>query len=896
MRLRIKFLVVCLLVGLSVAVYMDRVWIRDATDKSDAERFEQLSARMPCLADQIAAVWTDSGLEGIRGLVQAVALARDDLVLFAVLDTSGEPLLVHAPPAMPTPRPQTLPQASPDVEVLSQPLIHRKKTLGTLQIRISRTLSVTPEQRRWEGAFLIWFVLLVGVFWLIFERYINYPLTRLARATWALASGNYKVKLPRVHRDEMGSLIMSFRTMREAIQKRESEMLATNERMQSIFDRAVDGIFMTDHSGLIEAINPSGLRMFGCAKGQGEGENIDYFISGLRERIESGDFYAEESAEQGGYPVLIMDGTRRDGVGFSIELGISRLTQGNKVKYLGVFRDATKRLKMDQQLAGYTSELEAQNVLLDHTITDIASLSQAKTSFLTGLSEELRTPLNALLGMLTLLQRGQNLTPNQTELLNTAISSGNALITMMNDAFDFSKMDTASRDLESIDFDLRRVIEDTRAIYERIAVGKDIDISSVITASVPELVRGDPTRFRQILNNLLSNAVRYTDRGEVVIRCEKIAEEGEEMTFEIQVSDTGQGMTKKKRDAVLATAARPIPESVSPAKISGMGLPIANRLVDMFGGEIGMSSEEGVGTTLWFTIQLQKTTRERIHSAPLQNISGVRVLYVDDNPTSLGIMERILEIRGVYCATVRTAEEGINELRRANNTDTPFDLVFIDRMMPGIDGIEMGRRLAEDETLSKIKRVLLTSISVRGDGQLAREAGFHGYFTKPLNQNQIYDCVATVLGLAELSAPLLVTRHTLREQSSCQARVLLVEDNIVNQKVALGLLAKLNVSADLATNGKEAVDAVFTKRYDAVLMDCEMPVMSGYEATRRIRKREHQENLSRLPIIALTAHAAVGYQEKCREVGMDDHIAKPVRKEMLELALSEWIKNFPQGG
>ena len=188
--------------------------------------------------------------------------------------------------------------------------------MGTLRVGVARTVTTTSEQRRWEGLFLMWFVIFFGVTWLLFERYIHHPLLRLSRATWALASGDYKVKLPRAYKDEMGTLITGFRLMREAVQKRENEMFSTNERMQSIFDRAIDGIFLTDHSGLIETINPSGLRMFGCAKGQGEGENIDHFIRGLRERIESGDFYSgglDNVTEEGGYPVLMMDGTRRDG-------------------------------------------------------------------------------------------------------------------------------------------------------------------------------------------------------------------------------------------------------------------------------------------------------------------------------------------------------------------------------------------------------------------------------------------------------------------------------------------------------------------------------------------------------------------------------------------------------
>jgi PAS domain S-box-containing protein len=790
-----------------------------------------------------------------------------------------------------------LPQADthqsplPVLHLLESQVIHGDRQYGVLKAEIIPETSVSAEHRRWEGLFFTYFLIFLAVCWIFFEQYINKPLLRLVRATWALASGDYKIKLPKPRNDEMGSMITSFRMMREAIQKRESEMMATTERMQSIFDRAVDGIFLTDHTGLVETMNRSSLRMFGCDKGQGEGENIDGFIPGIRERLDRGEFQVRDDSEEGEgeYPVISVEGRKRDGSPISIELGVSRLMQGNKVKYLGIFRDVTKRMEMEFQLTEYTSELEAKNVLLDSALEDIRSVSRAKTEFLAHISDEFRTPLNGVLGVLTLLEQDESLNESQRERLASAINSGNGLIAVMNDVLDFSKIESGKIDFENIEFDLRRVIEDLCKIYEQMGINKPVSFSSMISASVPNLVMGDPTRFRQILNNLLSNAVKYTEKGEIIVRCEKVADDQDEMIFEIQVMDTGRGIPEEILHLVRKNLTQKVDAESNQHTGSGLGLNICKRLVDMFNGEMGVDSEEGKGSTFWFTIRSKMPETQLPVFIPLDDISGLHVLCVDDNPTSLEIMERILEIRGVICSTVKSAEHGLKELRQAMVEGKGFDLAIIDRVMPGMDGIEMARQIREDPILSSIKLVLLTSVSVRGDGQLAREAGFNGYFTKPITQGQLYDCISTVMGIREGSTDLLVTRHTLQEHDYQSRRILLVEDNLINQKVALGLLSKLSYHADLATNGLEAVNAASSKRYDAILMDCEMPVMSGYEATRQIREREKNEKLARIPIIALTAHAAVGYQEKCKEVGMDDHLAKPVRLETLKTTLNRWL-------
>lgn len=913
MRLRTKFLVIYLIIGLVGGIYLDQGWVPSVASENKGDELQAVNSRLAILGDSLVNAIKAGDSEEIQRRLEMALAMRQDWVSISLKDHEGNilfdqlnPWVINKPKASKSSS-QNTPQTEknneqstsgstqPDGEfvviAMEHPVIFQNKQLGLIELRLKSEPIVVAKYRRWEFLILAIYLALLSLFWFFFEHFINRPLLRLVRATWALASGDYKVKLPKPRNDEMGSLVTSFRMMREAIQKRESEMMATTERMQSIFDRAVDGIFLTDHTGLIETLNPSAQRMLGCDKGQGEGENIDTFVPGIRQRLERGDFHMREDieADDGAHPVMAIDGKRRDGTPFSLELGVSRLMHGNKVKYLGMFRDVTKRMEMEQQLAEYTSELEAKNVLLDHALEDIRAASRAKTEFLANLSDEFRTPMNGVLGMLTLLQQDENLTEKQTELLSAAISSGNALMAVMNDILDFSKIETGKLDFENIEFDLRRVIEELCRVYERVVIDKPVSISSMISASVPSVIVGDPTRFRQILNNLLSNAVKYTDKGEIVVRADKVAEDGDDMIFELQVSDTGCGVSQEVQEKIVKTFTQSDDNAEQQYKGTGLGLSICKRLVSMFGGELGLDSEKGKGSTFWFTIRSRKPVSHQPAFVPIQEIKGIRVLCVDDNPTSLEILERILEMKGILCTTVLNGEDGLKELRQAVVQGIPFDLAIIDRMMPGMDGIELAKIIREDSVICDIKMVLLTSVSVRGDGQLARDAGFNGYFTKPITQSQIYDCIATVMGIRDESKDFLVTRHTLQEHDYQARRILLVEDNLINQKVALGLIAKLGYHADLATNGQEAVNAATSKDYDAILMDCEMPVMSGYEATRLIREYEKENETSRVPIIALTAHAATGYQEKCREVGMDDHLAKPVRLETLKVTLHQWI-------
>ena len=931
MRIRTKLILVLLALGLIELLYLDQYWIHTSVEKVDALKQERITERADVLAAVLVLPIKQSDKAELTKRLGMAFAMRDDWLSIKVYDANNRLLVTEENKwraenlkrssangnstkiKSPVDNGQSKsdgqhnnPIALSDTvkEVIGEQLtltkkykrdIHEQgKKLGSFELIYDMGYDSMPLHRDWE-ILLLWNIIgAIVIIILIFETQIIRPISRIARAIWASASGDYNVRLPRGRNDEIGSLITSFKMMRDSVQKREIVQSGTAERMQSIFDRAVDGIFLCDHTGVLETLNPSAQRMLGCEKGQGIGENIENFVPGIKARIDSGDFHAVEDTQLGGnaHPVIPIEGFTIDKMKFSLELGISRLIHGNKVKYIGMFRDVTKRALMEQQLAEYTSELEAKNVLLDHALEDVRAASRAKTEFLSNTSDEIRTPMNGVLGMLTLLKQ-ESLSEKQTELLDAAISSGNALLAVMNDVLDFSRIESGKLDFEYINFDMRRVIEELCRVYERVVVDKPVTISCLISPSVPAIICGDPTRFRQILNNLLSNAVKYTPRGEIIVRADHVGEDENGNILEIQISDTGQGMSEERRQLISSGFSQPVTDDAAIQASQhgmGLGLNVCRRLVNMFDGEIGLKSEDGKGSTFWFTIRSKCVEDHMPKFKPLEDIKGLRVMCVDDNPTSLEILERVLETKDILCTTEPGGEEAIKELRHAVVQGKPYDLAVIDRNMPGMDGIQLAKTIREDPVLASMKLVLLTSVSVRGDGKLARDSGFNGYFTKPITQAQIYDCIATVMGIDEQHQDqVLVTRHTLQEKDYKARRILLVEDNIINQKVALGLLLKLGYHADVSTNGQEAVNASSKVQYDAIIMDCEMPVMSGYQATQIIREREESEGKPPVPIIALTAHAATGYKEKCLKAGMNDHLSKPVRLEQLQDTLDRWL-------
>ncbi|HEY8748523.1 MAG TPA: response regulator [Tepidisphaeraceae bacterium] len=691
--------------------------------------------------------------------------------------------------------------------------------------------------------------------------------------------------------------------LEDRVVKSTAELQRSEDKYRSIFENSVMGIFQTTPEGGYLSANRALASIYGYASPEELLEAITDIGRVLYvDRKRRGEFIAE-MGESGAVTDFESEIYRKDGsVRWITENAREvRDADGELLYYEGTINDITERRRAEAEEKRAKEQAEAARAAAEIARAAAEAASTAKSDFLATMSHEIRTPLNGVIGMVDLLANTA-LSAQQTRYAKVIKSSSDGLLSLINQILDFSKIEAGKLELEVQDFDLHFAVEEVVAVLTQKCATKGLELLSKIDQSVPSMVRGDGDRLRQILMNLLNNAIKFTTRGEVIVRVSAIAVpvsngEGRHGPVELKfsVSDTGIGIPPARLDRLFKSFSQVDTSITRQFGGTGLGLAICKQLVELMGGRIGVESVAGKGSTFWFTVKLWPQGRKQ----ELQfSLRGHRALVVDDNLTQCELLQEQLGAWGIEAEFGTSAQAALGQLQEAVDGGKPFGCVIIDLTMPGTDGLSMARMIRDREAMRDCPLILMSGSEA---GVEAEAHGFVSFLSKPVRQSHLHDAVMKALVRPQtvaqpvtrekLGGP-IVTTSARAAVAKKAARILLAEDMEVNQFVVVETLSREGYGCDIANNGVEAVTAVSNKRYDVILMDCQMPEMSGFEAAAAIRAMETQRGEGiRIPIIALTANAVKGDRERCLAAGMDDYLTKPLNLSKLIAAIEAFTAN-----
>jgi two-component system sensor histidine kinase/response regulator len=686
------------------------------------------------------------------------------------------------------------------------------------------------------------------------------------------------------YRDRHGRIVGTLGISRDITEKKlaDEALIESDRRFRNLFYDAPVGYHEIDAEGRITCVNTTELQMLGYTEAEMIGHHVWEFIE---EAVVAQQTFALKLA--GIKPLSHVERSfrRKDGRYLPVQLDDQMLTDpaGRPIGIRATMQDITERKLIALELE------QARDAALESV--------RLKSQFLANMSHEIRTPMNGVIGMTDLLL-GTGLTPVQLDYAETIQSSADGLLRIIDDILDFSKIEAGLLRFETIDFDLRGAVEGSVNLLAERAHGKGLELASFVEADVPIALIGDPGRLRQVLTNLAGNAVKFTERGEVVVSVRKIRDTASHATLRFEIRDTGIGISADAQQRLFGAFMQADGSTTRKYGGTGLGLAISKQLVELMGGQIGIDSAPGEGSTFWFVAEFERQRESA--SAPAResaaSLAGARVLIVDDNAVNRRILNQQTSAWGMIATEADSGPRALELLRAGAATQQPYEIAILDLMMPGMDGLQLAAHIKADAAISAVALILLPSFGQRGHGARARQLGIAAYLQKPVRQSPLFDCLMTVMARAQSpasAAPALVTRHSLRDAGARHeraavpgVRILVAEDSLVNQRVALGQLENLGYRAEAVNNGLELLAALEQAPADIVLMDCQMPEMDGFAATVEIRRREGAARHT--VIIAMTANALDGDQQRCFEAGMDDYLSKPVKSDLLRQKLLRW--------